>query len=406
MKAGLRVVRGPDWNRGNEDGGEGHLGTVIKIDQDKRIAIVQWDHGKIKTYRAGKIGEFDLHIYDNSQICVKHECVLCDECKENGIKGLRWKCSVCSNYDLCSSCYNKDKHSLSHSFLRFDTDSDKSFKVIPRQDSQKCQAWGIFQNATVIKRFYMKGDVATKPTAQNMPLTTHKNYPIAGHDAWVFSAFFDTSDTPFIRVFGICRICPWLIQYSCYMSGEHTAYMTEGGGLCWRCITTARYWPSMTASIEIRGVSKYVVIQDTDEFIIPNGIKTTGKELIAKVDEEYEAKNNEQAIIRDEDEQLFERYSLTVFTHLRRLNYTFEENRQKSIVRPELALFPDVHNTMTHRTPAFGVLVDLKWALVHHQRLWAVPANTTVETTSLRFKYKVLPLVAESFRHLSRLGLQ
>ncbi|KAH9495559.1 E3 ubiquitin-protein ligase mib1 [Bulinus truncatus] len=229
MKAGLRVVRGPDWKWGNEDGGEGHLGTVIKIDQDKKKATVQWDHGEIKTYRAGKMGSFDLHIFDNSQIYVKHMCVVCDECNENGIKGLRWKCSVCPNYDLCSSCYNKDKHSLSHSFL--------SFKVLPRQNSQKCQAWGIFQNATVIKRlnwkggkethglvlqiedsktsfrsqaevqwangdgdmnghndifdlicvhassggYYYKshlpvvGDVATKPTAQNMPLTTQKN---------------------------------------------------------------------------------------------------------------------------------------------------------------------------------------------------------------------------------------
>ncbi|KAH9495561.1 hypothetical protein Btru_013598 [Bulinus truncatus] len=377
--------------------------------------------------------------------------------------------------------------------------------------------------------------------------------PIAGHDAWVFSAFFDTSDTPIIRVFGVQNLS-LVDPVFCYLSGEHTAYMTEGRRtllvdnhgnsyrvvsyecdvtetdrpihvsltfseselpsnslsilypsilkrnftVCYASLFNFTNYHQIVQNVEFnrvlgadhffvynmsvspetdavlqhyqqrglltvikwsipisevhyhgqilaindcvyrnKGVSKYVVIQDTDEFIIPN-YQDNWERLIAKVDEEYEAKNKgsgeahssigtysfqstffqekpnflewdaikQNNYIRDEDEQLFERYSLTVFTHLRRLNYTFEENRQKSIVRPELALFPDVHNTMTHRTPAFGVLVDLKWALVHHQRLWTVPASTTVETTSLRFKYKVLPLVAESFRHLSKLGLQ
>ena len=29
MDAGCRVVRGPDWKWGNQDGGEGHVGTVF-----------------------------------------------------------------------------------------------------------------------------------------------------------------------------------------------------------------------------------------------------------------------------------------------------------------------------------------------------------------------------------------
>lgn len=30
---GLRVVRGPDWKWGNQDDGEGHVGTVVEIGQ-------------------------------------------------------------------------------------------------------------------------------------------------------------------------------------------------------------------------------------------------------------------------------------------------------------------------------------------------------------------------------------
>lgn len=31
MEVGTRVVRGPDWKWGNQDEGEGHVGTVVEI---------------------------------------------------------------------------------------------------------------------------------------------------------------------------------------------------------------------------------------------------------------------------------------------------------------------------------------------------------------------------------------
>lgn len=31
LEVGLRVVRGPDWKWGQQDDGEGHLGTVVEI---------------------------------------------------------------------------------------------------------------------------------------------------------------------------------------------------------------------------------------------------------------------------------------------------------------------------------------------------------------------------------------
>ncbi|KAH9495558.1 E3 ubiquitin-protein ligase mib2 [Bulinus truncatus] len=158
MKAGLRVVRGPDWKWGNDDGGEGHLGTIIETEPGEGKVTVLWDHGAKKIYRAGQAGAYDLYAFDNAQICVKHPTVTCDECKEKEIIGIRWNCSVCTDFDLCCDCYSKDKHSLSHSFLRFDSNNGKSIKVPPRQGCQKYQAWGIFQSATVTRGLHWKWD--------------------------------------------------------------------------------------------------------------------------------------------------------------------------------------------------------------------------------------------------------
>ena len=36
---GVRVVRGPDWNHGNKDGGEGHVGTVTQDNKDDTVEV-------------------------------------------------------------------------------------------------------------------------------------------------------------------------------------------------------------------------------------------------------------------------------------------------------------------------------------------------------------------------------
>ena len=47
VEVGLRVVRGPDWEWGEQDGGEGYIGTV-EVDEavnveSGRSVVVQWD---------------------------------------------------------------------------------------------------------------------------------------------------------------------------------------------------------------------------------------------------------------------------------------------------------------------------------------------------------------------------
>lgn len=63
---GTRVVRGPDWKYGKQDGGEGHVGTVKAFQAgEEPTLVVVWDHGDIgRHYRCQT--QFDLRILDSS----------------------------------------------------------------------------------------------------------------------------------------------------------------------------------------------------------------------------------------------------------------------------------------------------------------------------------------------------
>ena len=69
VSVGLRVVRGPDWEWGDQDGGEGHVGTVVEVEKARagaRAAIIQWDCGQRCRYRCGVQGKYDLRAIDGA----------------------------------------------------------------------------------------------------------------------------------------------------------------------------------------------------------------------------------------------------------------------------------------------------------------------------------------------------
>ncbi|CAL1544065.1 unnamed protein product [Lymnaea stagnalis] len=155
---GYRVVRGPDWKWGSQDISEGFVGTVVDIGGSgalkppAKCVNVQWDCGSRNTYRAGQDGCYDLLVFDNAPDGTRHAQVACSMCQIKDIKGLRWKCTDCENVDLCSSCYNKDKHDLGHQFVRIDYPwSQHNCKVPKRQESQKVNVMGIFPKAVVCR---------------------------------------------------------------------------------------------------------------------------------------------------------------------------------------------------------------------------------------------------------------
>ena len=62
---GIRVVRGPDWEWENQDGGEGYVGTVAGLEEGGREVVVQWDTGQRCRYRCGEQSKYDLRILDS-----------------------------------------------------------------------------------------------------------------------------------------------------------------------------------------------------------------------------------------------------------------------------------------------------------------------------------------------------
>lgn len=67
MDIGCRVVRGPDWEWDDQDGGEGSLGVVVEVDKDiKGTVWVQWETGRRANYRAGFEGKMDLTVFSSS----------------------------------------------------------------------------------------------------------------------------------------------------------------------------------------------------------------------------------------------------------------------------------------------------------------------------------------------------
>lgn len=52
---------------------------------------------------------------------VVHPRVICDGCGTNPITGVRYKCSVCNDFDLCADCEANTDHDATHAFLKIKT---------------------------------------------------------------------------------------------------------------------------------------------------------------------------------------------------------------------------------------------------------------------------------------------
>ena len=59
LELGARVIRGVDWQWGDQDGGVGHVGTIVLLGHSglpgclPGTVMVLWDNGVLQNYRAG-----------------------------------------------------------------------------------------------------------------------------------------------------------------------------------------------------------------------------------------------------------------------------------------------------------------------------------------------------------------
>lgn len=61
--------------------------------------------------------ESDIKNNINSSTVIHHS-ICCNNCGEENIKGIRYKCSVCPNFNLCSECESLDIHDDSHILIK------------------------------------------------------------------------------------------------------------------------------------------------------------------------------------------------------------------------------------------------------------------------------------------------
>ncbi len=76
------------------------------------------------------IKEFEdqSHLMDESEPLVIHENVYCDGCEVGPIVGVRYKCTVCRNFDFCSKCESFLDHE--HAFLKIKRAEDVPIVMI------------------------------------------------------------------------------------------------------------------------------------------------------------------------------------------------------------------------------------------------------------------------------------
>src|SRR6218665_1930445 len=122
------------------------MGTVKSLVSNVE-ALVVWDDGEEDKYRYSV--QHDLLIVEIASTGAKHKDIKCKAC-ERSIAGIRWKCSKCGDYTLCSQCYHGGNHELKHCFLRILGANSSGELMTPRLNSPQFLLNGMFVGAEVV----------------------------------------------------------------------------------------------------------------------------------------------------------------------------------------------------------------------------------------------------------------
>lgn len=75
-----------------------------------------------------KASEKPESTFDEKRPKVTHQYINCDECEKKNITGIRYKCAICNDFDLCEQCEATSEHA--HPFLKIKDPKQKPLKII------------------------------------------------------------------------------------------------------------------------------------------------------------------------------------------------------------------------------------------------------------------------------------
>ncbi|TMW62992.1 hypothetical protein Poli38472_005610 [Pythium oligandrum] len=110
-----------------------------------------------------------------------HRNVRCDGCNQSPLRGFRFKCSICPNFDLCSKCYLNHDHNAEHQFVRMADSGGTGELLLPRS-----KGGGIIPAASVVGSKHWKGTVLSAyltsyglpSILDNQTVSRHGNAPL------------------------------------------------------------------------------------------------------------------------------------------------------------------------------------------------------------------------------------
>ena len=95
---------------------------VVKEEEKRELTEEEKMKESIRLLVRSKLKIFEDNIMkellEEAQPLPVHKGIKCDECGINDIKGVRYKCSTCLNYNLCENCEENTEHDENHIFIK------------------------------------------------------------------------------------------------------------------------------------------------------------------------------------------------------------------------------------------------------------------------------------------------
>ena len=115
--------------------------AVIEINNLTKMVITQSNILIEKINNPEKYSSDEIILKSSKKEEKKRDAIhfhfLCDGCKMNPIRGNRYKCKKCPDFDFCENCYQKEKEKHGHEFIKIE--KPKNTRRMGHKNTKYCQ---------------------------------------------------------------------------------------------------------------------------------------------------------------------------------------------------------------------------------------------------------------------------